>query len=196
LGDPLFLRRILNCKGRPFATDHRDRDIQRGRRWQPLILLPYVGLAVRPRAPGTGQAGGWRTSSVWQEHGSGGTRRSCSGCAVKMVQVSGSCSAHGARIIRNRTSTSSYLRLREVVRRQHSLRQLAAALNLSRRLTFVDGGVSMQGYLSAIDIFCLPSLQQGLGAMVRWRPWRSGPRRGCFGRGWSDERYRGSGGRV
>jgi glycosyltransferase involved in cell wall biosynthesis len=37
---------------------------------------------------------------------------------------------------------------------------------LSQRLTFVDGGVSMAGYLSAIDIFCLPSLQQGLGVMM------------------------------
>ncbi|MEY3172974.1 MAG: hypothetical protein RLZZ436_887 [Planctomycetota bacterium] len=49
---------------------------------------------------------------------------------------------------------------------EHSLRQLAGSLNLSRRLTFVDGGVSMQGYLQAIDIFCLPSLQQGLGVMM------------------------------
>jgi glycosyltransferase involved in cell wall biosynthesis len=39
-------------------------------------------------------------------------------------------------------------------------------LQLSGRLTFVDGGVSMQGYLSAVDIFCLPSLQQGLGVMM------------------------------
>lgn len=49
---------------------------------------------------------------------------------------------------------------------EHSLRQLAGSLGLSRRLTFVDGGVSMQGYLPAIDIFCLPSLQQGLGVMM------------------------------
>lgn len=49
---------------------------------------------------------------------------------------------------------------------EHGLRQLAGSLNLSRRLTFVDGGVSMQGYLPAIDIFCLPSLQQGLGVMM------------------------------
>lgn len=46
------------------------------------------------------------------------------------------------------------------------LRQLAGSLGLSSRLTFVDGGVSMQGYLSAIDIFCLPSLQQGLGVLM------------------------------
>jgi len=49
---------------------------------------------------------------------------------------------------------------------ERSLRQLASSLDLSRRLTFVDGGVSMMGYLSAIDIFCLPSLQQGLGVML------------------------------
>ncbi len=49
---------------------------------------------------------------------------------------------------------------------EHGLRQLAASLDLSRRLTFVDGGVSMTGYLSAIDIFCLPSLQQGIGVLM------------------------------
>jgi glycosyltransferase involved in cell wall biosynthesis len=49
---------------------------------------------------------------------------------------------------------------------ERSLRQLASSLELSRRLTFVDGGVSMAGYLSAIDVFCLPSLQQGLGVMM------------------------------
>jgi glycosyltransferase involved in cell wall biosynthesis len=49
---------------------------------------------------------------------------------------------------------------------ERSLRNLAGSLDLSRRLTFVDGGVSMAGYLSAIDIFCLPSLQQGLGVMM------------------------------
>ena len=49
---------------------------------------------------------------------------------------------------------------------ERSLRHLAASLELSQRLTFVDGGVSMTGYLSAIDIFCLPSLQQGLGVMM------------------------------
>jgi glycosyltransferase involved in cell wall biosynthesis len=49
---------------------------------------------------------------------------------------------------------------------ERGLRKLAATLQLSERLTFVDGGVSMQGYLSAVDIFCLPSLQQGLGVMM------------------------------
>ncbi|MCA9061996.1 MAG: glycosyltransferase family 4 protein [Planctomycetaceae bacterium] len=49
---------------------------------------------------------------------------------------------------------------------EHSLRQLANTLQMSRRLTFVDGGTAMRAYLSAIDIFCLPSLQQGLGVMM------------------------------
>ena len=49
---------------------------------------------------------------------------------------------------------------------ERSLRQLASSLELTGRLTIVDGGVSMSAYLSAMDIFCLPSLQQGLGAMM------------------------------
>jgi len=49
---------------------------------------------------------------------------------------------------------------------ERSLRKLAAALQLSKRLTFVDGGVAMAGYLEAIDIYCLPSLQQGLGVVM------------------------------
>jgi glycosyltransferase involved in cell wall biosynthesis len=49
---------------------------------------------------------------------------------------------------------------------ERSLRQLASSLELTPRLTFVDGGVSMKAYLSAMDIFCLPSLQQGLGVMM------------------------------
>jgi glycosyltransferase involved in cell wall biosynthesis len=49
---------------------------------------------------------------------------------------------------------------------ERSLRQLASSLELTRRLTIVDGGVSMKAYLSAMDIFCLPSLQQGLGVMM------------------------------
>jgi len=49
---------------------------------------------------------------------------------------------------------------------ERSLRKLAASLQLSRRLTFVDGGVAMAGYLEAIDIYCLPSLQQGLGVVM------------------------------
>lgn len=49
---------------------------------------------------------------------------------------------------------------------ERSLRQLASSLELRNQLTFVDGGVSMKAYLSAMDIFCLPSLQQGLGVMM------------------------------
>lgn len=49
---------------------------------------------------------------------------------------------------------------------ERSLRHLAASLELTRRLTFVEGGVSMRAYLSAMDVFCLPSLQQGLGVMM------------------------------
>ena len=49
---------------------------------------------------------------------------------------------------------------------ERSLRKLAASLQLSQRLTFVDGGVAMAGYLEAIDIYCLPSLQQGLGVVM------------------------------
>jgi len=49
---------------------------------------------------------------------------------------------------------------------ERSLRKLAGSLQLSSRLTFVDGGVAMAGYLEAIDIFCLPSLQQGLGVVM------------------------------
>ena len=49
---------------------------------------------------------------------------------------------------------------------ERSLRKLAGSLQLSSRLTFVDGGVAMAGYLEAIDIYCLPSLQQGLGVVM------------------------------
>lgn len=49
---------------------------------------------------------------------------------------------------------------------EHNLRQLAATLKISSQLTFVDGGVSMQGFLEAIDIFCMPSLQQGIGVLM------------------------------
>ncbi|MCA9060388.1 MAG: glycosyltransferase family 4 protein [Planctomycetaceae bacterium] len=49
---------------------------------------------------------------------------------------------------------------------EHSLRQLASSLQMTSRLTFVDGGTAMRAYLSAMDIYCLPSLQQGLGVMM------------------------------
>ncbi len=47
-----------------------------------------------------------------------------------------------------------------------NLRRLAASLELTDQVTFVDDGAEMRAYLSAIDIFCLPSLQQGLGVMM------------------------------
>ena len=49
---------------------------------------------------------------------------------------------------------------------EHNLRRLAAGLGISSELTFVDGGVSMKGFLEAIDIFCMPSLQQGIGVVM------------------------------
>ncbi len=49
---------------------------------------------------------------------------------------------------------------------EHNLRRLAASLQISSELTFVDGGVSMKGFLEAIDIFCMPSLQQGIGVVM------------------------------
>jgi glycosyltransferase involved in cell wall biosynthesis len=49
---------------------------------------------------------------------------------------------------------------------ERNLRRLATSLELGERLTFVDDGAEMRAYLSAIDIFCLPSLQQGLGVMM------------------------------
>jgi len=49
---------------------------------------------------------------------------------------------------------------------ERGLRQLANSLDLASRVTFVEGGVEMQAYLSAVDVFCLPSLQQGLGVLM------------------------------
>lgn len=49
---------------------------------------------------------------------------------------------------------------------ERGLRQLARTLNLTPHVTFVEGGVAMQAYLAAVDIFCLPSLQQGLGVLM------------------------------
>jgi glycosyltransferase involved in cell wall biosynthesis len=49
---------------------------------------------------------------------------------------------------------------------ERGLRQLATSLNLTPRMIFVEGGVAMQAYLSAVDVFCLPSLQQGLGVLL------------------------------
>lgn len=49
---------------------------------------------------------------------------------------------------------------------ERNLRRLATSLNLDEHITFVDDGAAMSTYLSAIDIFCLPSLQQGFGIFL------------------------------
>jgi len=49
---------------------------------------------------------------------------------------------------------------------ERNLRRLATSLELNDHVTFVDDGVAMNAYLSAIDIFCLPSLQQGFGIIL------------------------------
>ena len=49
---------------------------------------------------------------------------------------------------------------------ERNLRRLSTSLELDDRLTFVDDAAEMKAYFSAIDIFCLPSLQQGLGVLM------------------------------
>lgn len=49
---------------------------------------------------------------------------------------------------------------------EKNLRKLATSLELDDYVTFVDDGAAMEAYLSAIDIFCLPSLQQGFGVIM------------------------------
>lgn len=49
---------------------------------------------------------------------------------------------------------------------ERNLRRLATSLELNDHVTFVDDGTAMSTYLSAIDIFCLPSLQQGFGIIL------------------------------
>ncbi len=49
---------------------------------------------------------------------------------------------------------------------ERNLRRLAASLELNDHVTFADDGIAMSTYLSAIDIFCLPSLQQGFGIIL------------------------------
>lgn len=49
---------------------------------------------------------------------------------------------------------------------ERNLRRLSTSLNLDAHVTFVDDGAAMSTYLSAIDIFCLPSLQQGFGIFL------------------------------
>lgn len=58
---------------------------------------------------------------------------------------------------------------------EHNLRRLARSLGLSGNVTFVANLYDFAMSLDAMDIFCLPSLQQGLGvtmleAMARGRP--------------------------
>ncbi len=49
---------------------------------------------------------------------------------------------------------------------EKNLRRLATSLELDPHVTFVDDGTAMSAYLSAIDVFCLPSLQQGFGVIM------------------------------
>ncbi|MCA9047392.1 MAG: glycosyltransferase family 4 protein [Planctomycetaceae bacterium] len=49
---------------------------------------------------------------------------------------------------------------------ERNLRKLATSLELGSVATFVDDGTAMSAYLSAIDIFCMPSLQQGFGIIM------------------------------
>ena len=49
---------------------------------------------------------------------------------------------------------------------ERNLRRLSTSLELDDHITFVDDGTAMEAYLSAIDIFCLPSLQQGFGVIM------------------------------
>jgi glycosyltransferase involved in cell wall biosynthesis len=49
---------------------------------------------------------------------------------------------------------------------EQNLRRLARELGLSRNLTFLSSGCDFTAALSAMDIFCLPSLRQGLGTIM------------------------------
>src|SRR5690606_21945349 len=58
---------------------------------------------------------------------------------------------------------------------EHNLRRLARSLDLASHVTFVSNLYDFNMSIDAMDIFCLPSLQQGLGvtmleAMARGRP--------------------------
>lgn len=46
------------------------------------------------------------------------------------------------------------------------LRRLAAELGIAQRVTFVPYGLDFRESLAAMDLFCLPSLQQGLGTIM------------------------------
>jgi glycosyltransferase involved in cell wall biosynthesis len=49
---------------------------------------------------------------------------------------------------------------------ERNLRFLATSLQLDDQVTFVDDSADMQTFLSAMDVFCLPSLQQGIGVLL------------------------------
>jgi len=49
---------------------------------------------------------------------------------------------------------------------ERNLRKLATSLQLDDQVTFVDDSTDMQTFLSAMDVFCLPSLQQGIGILL------------------------------
>jgi len=49
---------------------------------------------------------------------------------------------------------------------ERNLRKLATSLELDDQVTFVDDSTDMQTFLSAMDVFCLPSLQQGIGILL------------------------------
>ena len=49
---------------------------------------------------------------------------------------------------------------------ERNLRYLATSLRLDNQVTFVDDSNDMQTFLSAMDVFCLPSLQQGIGVLL------------------------------
>jgi glycosyltransferase involved in cell wall biosynthesis len=49
---------------------------------------------------------------------------------------------------------------------EQSLRRLARELGLARNVTFISSGYDFASALAAMDIFCLPSLRQGLGTIM------------------------------
>lgn len=49
---------------------------------------------------------------------------------------------------------------------ERNLRKLATSLQLDNEVTFVDDSTDMRTFLSAMDVFCLPSLQQGIGVLL------------------------------
>lgn len=49
---------------------------------------------------------------------------------------------------------------------ERNLRKLATSLQLDDQVTFVDDSTDMRTFLSAMDVFCLPSLQQGIGVLL------------------------------